>query len=160
MLEPHRGVCCVGAGCRLTLACSRRRPRYIVPPVRLSAPAVALLTTITAACASEPPMLRGQPIRKPVAILVRISDEAARTDQLAGTATLVETVSTGLSNRGVQNQIFAADDDNPPPPRIELWIEKWDAGAPGERATASLVAGLIGELATIGKYAVVCRIYR
>jgi hypothetical protein len=112
------------------------------------------------ACASGPPKLVGQPITKPIAVLVRVSDEAAKTDELGGTAGVVEAVSNGLSERGVPNQIFAADDDNPPAPRIEIWVEKWDAGHRGERAGASFVFGVVGQAATAGGYAVVCRIYR
>ncbi len=133
-----------------------------------------MLALAAFACASrQAPALVGQPIKKPVAVLVRVSDEVAQTDDFGGTASLVETIERGLAERGVKTEIFAADDDNPPAPRIEIWVERWDDGSRGERATTALAAettgvavagiaggGVIGSLATAGGYAVLCRIYR
>jgi hypothetical protein len=134
----------------------------------------AVLALVALSCASrQAPALVGQPIQKPVAVLVRVSDEVVQTDDFGGTASLVETIERGLAERGVESEIFAADDDNPPAPRIEIWVERWDAGDRGERAamrlgtgTATAVAtgiaggGIVGSLATAGGYVVLCRIYR
>ncbi|HEY6559089.1 MAG TPA: hypothetical protein VI072_17515 [Polyangiaceae bacterium] len=134
----------------------------------------ALLALAAFSCASrQAPTLVGQPIKKPVAVLVRVSDEVAQTDDFGGTASLVETIERGLAERGVESEIFAADDDNPPAPRIEIWVERWDAGDRGERAamrlgttTATAVAshiaggGIIATVSTAGAYIVHCRIYR
>jgi hypothetical protein len=79
---------------------------------------------------------------------------------LPAAAALVEKVVEGLTERGVDNQLFAADDDHPPAPRIELWVEKWDIGDRGSRAGAGFAFGVLGQAATAGGYSVVCRIYR
>jgi hypothetical protein len=105
-------------------------------------------------------------------VLVRVSDAAADSDDFGGTAAIVETITDGLVERGVANEIFAADDDNPPAPRIEVWVEHWDAGNRGKRAVTSLAAdtagihalgvaggGLVGALAMSGGYLVVSKIY-
>lgn len=58
-------------------------------------------------CASGPPALAGQPIRKPIAVLVRVSAEAAKTDELGGTAGIVDAVERELASRGIRHQVFA-----------------------------------------------------
>jgi hypothetical protein len=54
--------------------------------------AIALLG---AACASGPPLLLGQPIKKQVAILVHVSKAAAHGDQFGGIALLSAACATG-----------------------------------------------------------------
>jgi hypothetical protein len=112
------------------------------------------------ACASGPPKLAGQPIRRPIAVLVRVSAEAARTDELGGTAGIVDAVERGLAERGVRYQLFTADDDHPPAPRIEIWVQRWDAGDRGERTGVGIAFGVLGQLAAAGDYVVVLRVYR
>jgi hypothetical protein len=119
----------------------------------------ALVASAMLACASGPPRLAGQPIRKPLAVLVRVSADAAKTDELGGTAGIVDAVERGLAERGVRYQLFAADDDRPPAPRIEIWVQKWDAGDRGERLGVGVAFGLVGLLAA-GGYVVVLRVYR
>ena len=140
--------------------------------IRLRCSSTLLAIAALSCAARQAPALIGQPIRKPVALLVRVSDEAVKTDELGGTATLVETITSGLAERGVQTEIFAADDDHPPAPRIEVWVEKWDVGNRGQRAatrvtgdaatvaTAGLPGGTLVAWAMAGRYDVVCRIYR
>jgi hypothetical protein len=95
---------------------------------------LAVVAVAASACASGPPKLLGQPIKRPIAVLVRVSDEAAKVDDLGATAALVETLTEGLAERGVKSDVFARDDDNPPTPRIEIWVEKWDPGDEARRA--------------------------
>jgi hypothetical protein len=133
----------------------------------------ALLLALATSCASQPaPRLLGQPVKEEVAVLVRISDAAVETDVSGGTAGLVDGVTRSLDERGVQNRVFAAKDEHPPAPRIELWVEQWNAGdgtdqvvAPvATEASGQAVAGLgglslVGVIATAGEYSVVCRVY-
>jgi hypothetical protein len=111
-------------------------------------------------CASGPPKLAGQPLKKPLSVLVRVSAEAARTDDFGGTAGIVEKVEQGLDERGIVHQLYAADDDHPPAPRIEIWVQKWDAGDRGTRTGAGIAFGLIGQAIAAGGYFVVLRVYR
>jgi hypothetical protein len=110
------------------------------------------------ACASGPPKLVGRPIRSEVAILVKVSDEAARSDDMGAIASMVETLSSQLTEAGIRNQVYAADDDHPPAPRIEILVEKWAAPSRDSRGVG-YVFGLAGQLATAGEYSVVCKIY-
>ena len=110
------------------------------------------------ACASGPPKLVGRPIRSEVAIFVKVSDEAARSDDMGGIASMVETLSTQLTEAGVRNQVYAAADDDPPAPRIEILVEKWGAPSRDSRGIG-YVFGIAGQLATAGEYFVVCKIY-
>lgn len=128
--------------------------------MRLSSVAIALLG---AACASGPPLLLGQPIKKEVAILVHVSKAAAHTDELGGTAAMVEALSNGLSERGVRNQVYAADDDHPGTPRIEIMVETFDLGdVEGRRVGGAF--GVIGTAVAMaeggGGYEVVVKFYR
>ena len=72
---------------------------------------------------------------------------------------MVETLSSELAERGVQTQVFAADDDRPPAPRIEIWVERWKAMDPDKRGVGYLF-GIAGQLATAGEYSVVCKAFR
>jgi hypothetical protein len=145
--------------------------RYILVGMQLSIAVFIALTAVS--CASrESVALVGQPVRKPVAVLVRVSDEAAAADELGGTAALVEAVTQQLAERGVRSEIFAADADNPPPPRIEIWVEHWNARSVATRtgtllatsavAAASVAAGGVGliAMAPLGEYSVWSRVYR
>jgi hypothetical protein len=132
-----------------------------------------LLALAATGCASQSaPTLLGQPVEKEVAVLVRMSDAAAEIDVSGGTAGLVDGVTRGLDERGMQNQVFAANDEHPPAPRIELWVEQWNAGAGTEQVGATVgtevagqaVAGvpglgLVGAIAAAGEYSVLCRVY-
>lgn len=147
------------------------RSLYILSIMQLSVTVLIALTAV--ACASrEPVALVGQPVRKPVAVLVRVSDEAAATDALGGTAALVDAVTQQLAERGVRSEIFAADGDNPPPPRIEIWVERWNDRSAATRAgtllgtsavaVASVAAVGFGfvMIAPLGEYSVWSRVFR
>jgi hypothetical protein len=121
------------------------------------------IALVGAACASSPPLLLGQPIKKEVAILVHVSKAVAHTDELGGTAAMVEALSEGLSERGVRNQVYAADDDHPGTPRIEIVVEKFDPGDAESRRVGAAF-GVIGSAAAMAGdgsgYDVVVRFYR
>ena len=110
--------------------------------------------------------LLGKPLDKELSILVTVSDEAAHTDELGGIASLVEAITEELADRGIRHQVFAADGDHPPAPRIEIHIEKWDLGDVDERnrwgatAIVSPIVSAAGTLATAGGYEVTCAVYR
>jgi len=126
---------------------------------------LAPLAVVVAACASTPPLLLGRPVTKPVAVLLRVSDDAANTDELGGTLGITEAVTGGLTERGVANQLYAADDDHPLTPRIEIWVLRWDPGERGVRAGLGGISLLVTPVAlgtplADGDYTVVCRVYR
>jgi hypothetical protein len=65
-----------------------------------------LLALTALSCSSrESVALVGQPVRKPVAVLVHVSDEAAATDDGGGTATLVEAVTHVRRRIGQQGRV-------------------------------------------------------
>ena len=132
-----------------------------------------VVALVTSSCASQPALkLLGQPVKKEVAVLVRPSDAAVESDVSGGMAGLVDGVTGELDERGMQSRVFAAKDEHPPAPRIELWIEQWDADDRTDQAVAPVATeaagqavagvpglGLAGALATAGEYSVVCRVY-
>lgn len=85
--------------------------------------AASLVFTATA-CAG-PQKLMGQPLHQRVAIVVRISEEVNQADHAGGVAELVETIQEGLKKQGIDSQVYAAPDEHPPPPRIELNVVYW-----------------------------------
>jgi hypothetical protein len=96
------------------------------------------------ACGGANQRLLGQPVpaHQTVAVLVRTSPEVNEADTAGGVATLVETVTNGLHEHGIESQIYAANDDNPPPPRIELWVEFWHQRSQASRDTGASAAGV------------------
>jgi hypothetical protein len=125
-----------------------------------------VFSAVVAGCASGPPLLLGQPIKKEVAVVVHVSAEAAHGDQFGGIGSIVETVTDGLTKRGVANQVYAADDDHPGTPRIEILVTHWseanadlrEAGRAVAPLTSIVGAGL--QAASAGKYEVIVNIYR
>lgn len=110
-------------------------------------------------------MLLGQPVKRPIAVVVRVSNEAAEMDDGGGTAALVETLTAGLEERGLRAQLFMREDDNPPGPRIEVNIEKWDPGDQKRRsgvaaATVLVPLAAFAQLGAQGEYSVLCTIVR
>lgn len=96
---------------------------------------------------------------------VRVQKDAGG-DQFGGIATMVETVTEGLDERGIHNQVYAADDDHPGTPRIEILVTKWGEGdadlREGGRAVGPF-SGLVGaalQAAGEGDYEVLVSIYR
>lgn len=136
-------------------------------PVSKARAPIALLSLgiVTAACASGPRLILGQPIRKEVAVVVHASKDTDG-DRFGGIGTLVETVTEGLTDRGIANQLYTADDDHPAAPRIEIWVSKWTDGNGGLRAAGRVVgvpAGAVGaamQYAGYGQYEVTVRIFR
>ena len=96
-------------------------------------------------------------------MLVRVSKEAVHADKFGGIATIVEVVTEGLTKRGIPNQLYAADDDHPGTPRIEILVTKWGEGDAGLREAGQIVGGLVGaglQGAGEGDYEVIAKIYR
>lgn len=87
-------------------------------------------------------------------------------DQFGGIATMVETVTQGLDDRGIRNQVYAADDDHPGTPRIEILVTKWGEGNADLRESGRAVGALGGfvgaalQAAGEGDYEVLVSIYR
>lgn len=111
-------------------------------------------------CGASSKLLLGEPVRKELAVLVRVSKAASLADNAGGTEAIVDRVTNGLSERGIQNQIYAADDDHPKAPRIEIWVRSWNINGGGAVEGATLGLGVAGQIATAGGYNVVARVYR
>jgi hypothetical protein len=117
-------------------------------------------------CASGPPKFFGQVESKPIWIFVHVSKAAGQTDELGGTAAIVDGLVEGLEARGFKTRLYTRDDDVVPPPRIEVWVEKWgDPGRSTRGAGEALkwinpVAGIAVGLANQGGYSVIFRAYR
>ena len=101
---------------------------------------------------------------QPVAVVLRVSSVAAQQDDEGGAAAMIGAVVEQLREAGVDTRIYASSDDNPPPPRIDLFVREWSTGnrplrrALGAASRASIVAG-VASLALAKGYDVVCRVY-
>jgi hypothetical protein len=130
------------------------RPRFLLVWFAVAA--------FVGACASGPRLIMGQPIKKDVSVLVHVSKDT-HGDQFGGIESIVETVTDGLTKRGIPNQLYAADDDHPGTPRIEIWVTKWGEGDAALRDTGRVVGGMVGAALSAGgagQYEVVTKIYR
>ena len=124
----------------------------------------ALLALLTS-CASGPAKVVGRPVEHlPVAIVLRLSPTAAQQDDEGGAAAMIGAVVEQLREAGVDTRIYASSDDNPPPPRIDLFVKEWSTGdrplrrALGASSRVSIIAG-VAHLALAEGYEVVCRVY-
>ena len=125
----------------------------------------AVACCVASGCASHQRLL-GHPVpaHQPVAILVKVSDQVNLADDGGGVATLVETLSDELKENGIESQIYASNDDHPPPPRIELDVLYWHGTSrvSHKLAAASYVVPAVGvgSLATAGNRIVVdCQVF-
>jgi hypothetical protein len=116
------------------------------------------LVVATSACAPPASLLRGQAIKKPIAVMLHISPEAKKTDGATGGDAIVNAVTDEFDERGLLYEYY--NRTVPPPPSIQIWVEKWDAGNVGDRAAAGFMLGVVGDLVTAGEYRVLCQIYR
>jgi hypothetical protein len=97
---------------------------------------------------------------------VHVSKEAGQTDELGGTAAIVDGLVEGLEARGFKTRLYTRDDDVVPPPRIEVWVEKWeDSGRSTRGAGEGLgwlnpIAGVAVSASNQGRYSVIFRAYR
>ena len=103
------------------------------------------------ACGAASQKILGQPVKKPVAIVVRISQQVNIADEAGGVAELVEAVENGLKKQGLTSEVYTSSDDHPPPPRIELNVVYWSERSSTSRqlgAAAAIVplVGLAGAL--------------
>ncbi len=73
-------------------------------------------------------------MHRQVAIVVRVSDQVNRADDEGGVAELVETITNGLKEHGMESEVYTAADDHPPPPRIELDVVNWSTPLTGVAA--------------------------
>lgn len=85
---------------------------------------VSALCVACTGCAAQQKLL-GRPVPQKVAIVVRISDEVNAADKAGGVAELVQTISDGLKDDGIDSDIYTSPEDHPPPPRVELNVVFW-----------------------------------
>jgi hypothetical protein len=137
----------------------------LVAGVRARSLGCSLFVPLVAACASQPPLLLGQPIKKEVAVLLRVSKDTGG-DRFGGIAALAETVTGGLSEQGVANRLYASDDDHPGTPRIEIWVTRWGSGdeslrdAGGAIGVVMPLTGAVMRLAGGGEIELVVKVFR
>ncbi|MEP7051222.1 MAG: hypothetical protein ABJB12_12760 [Pseudomonadota bacterium] len=84
---------------------------------------VLLMAVCTGCAATVSKSILGKPMRERMNILVRTSDEVNKTDNAGGVGQLVDTIFAGLREHGIDSQIYAAPDEHPHAPRIELVLE-------------------------------------
>ncbi|HET9930000.1 MAG TPA: hypothetical protein VFQ35_04900, partial [Polyangiaceae bacterium] len=72
---------------------------------------LALLLGLAAvSCVSKPNNLfLGQPVSTPMSVHLHVSADAGETDELGGTAALIEAVTHELDERGIQNRLYTSD---------------------------------------------------
>jgi hypothetical protein len=91
----------------------------------------------------------GQPIKKPVAVVLRVSDQAAQANDMGGIAAIVESVTQRLTEEGVEHQLYLEDDAAPPAPRIDIEVVIWHPGDEELRRQGAVV-GLLGPFGMVG----------
>src|SRR5262245_64111944 len=80
----------------------------------------------------------GMPVGNPNAIHLHVSAEAGETDELGGTAAIIDAVSAGLDERGLRYRLYTSDEDRPHPPLIDIRVERWN---PGDRTLHGAAEG-------------------
>jgi hypothetical protein len=109
-------------------------------------------------------------MRQRINVVVRTSKEVNQTDDAGGVGTLVDTVLAGLREHGIASDIYAAPDEHPHAPRIELHVLYWSqrSGASHDFQAAGLglapvpfVGGIIslGAFGSNNAIVVVCKVY-
>ncbi|HEX7450879.1 MAG TPA: hypothetical protein VF294_01260, partial [Polyangiaceae bacterium] len=112
----------------------------------------------------------GHPMRQRINVVVRTSTEVNKTDDAGGVGTLVDTVLAGLREHEINSDIYAAPDEHPHAPRIELQVLYWsqrsaashDFQAAGVGLAAVPVVGGIVSLGALGSnnaIVVICRVF-
>jgi hypothetical protein len=106
---------------------------------------------LSSACGSSTKLL-GHPIHQPIAIVVRVSDEVANNDDGGAVAAMVDAMVDGLRQRGLDGQVYAAPDEHPPAPRIEVRVGTADPGSSERRGAGKLAAvgGALGRAPIVG----------
>jgi hypothetical protein len=105
-----------------------------------------------------------------ISLVVRTSSEVNKTDDAGGVGTLVDTVLAGLREHGIDSDIYAAPDEHPHAPRIELHVRYWsqrcstsqDFRAAGMGlAAVPVVGGMVslGALGSNNSIVVVCKVF-
>jgi hypothetical protein len=109
-------------------------------------------------------------MRERIHLVVRTSSEVNRTDEAGGVGTLVDTVLAGLREHGIESDIYAAPDEHPHAPRIELRVMYWSQrGALSQDFRAAgmglapipIVGGIVslGALGSNNAIVVVCKVF-
>jgi hypothetical protein len=130
-------------------------------PVNAVERLVSCLAIALSACAplpSSPSLLRGQPVKKPIGVMLQLSPEVRETDGSTGGDAIVNALTDELDERSLQWEYYSRS--VPPAPSIQISVEKWDAGDVDNRSGAAFLGGLIAQAALAGEYVVLCKIYR
>ena len=134
--------------------------------------AIILSLALTSACGSSAKLL-GHPVHHPIAIVVRVSDDVANNDDGGAVASMVDAMLDGLRKRGLDGQVYAAPDEHPPAPRIEVRVGTADPGNSARRRAGAVtaiggalarapvvgVAGAIVSLSGAGSVRIECWVY-
>ena len=125
---------------------------------------LALVALCTGCAASVKQSVLGQPMRERMNILVRTSDEVNKTDDAGGVGQLVDTIYAGLREHGIDSQIYAAPDEHPHAPRIELHVQYWSerTAASHKFQAASMAVPILGAGMLFGsnnQIVVLCKVF-
>jgi hypothetical protein len=133
---------------------------------------LAVVALLAVACGSSR-LLLGHPVTAPLSILVRVAPDVANNDDGGGIAAMADAMLEALRQRGIVATIYAAPDEHPPPPRIEVWVSGFDAGSSSARRGGQMgaatgaaagvpaigLAGAVVNLAGSGSLKVECLVY-
>lgn len=100
-------------------------------------------------CTQKPLKFAGGPVKKPIAVVLRVSDQAAAANDMGGIAAIVEAVTERLTDEGLQHQLYLGEGDAPPPPRVDIEVVLWNPGDEELRRQGTAV-GLLGPLSFVG----------
>jgi hypothetical protein len=119
------------------MADARRLSHAIAPPFR----AVAL-AFVLAACGAGSAKLLGAPVHQPIALVFTGTPEVAAKSDRRGMNAMAATLLEGMKKKGLVGYV-PAEGQAAPPPRIELFVKRWDALG-GHRLTGYWAGVLFG----------------
>jgi len=100
-------------------------------------------------CASRPIQFAGKPVKKPIAVVLRVSDQAAKANDMGGIAAIVDAVTDRLTEEGLAHRLYLEDGAAPEPPRVDIDVVLWNPGDEELRRQGTAV-GLLGPLSLVG----------
>jgi len=92
---------------------------------------LSTVVVLGVSCASGPVTFVGYsvPKRQQVAVVIDISEQVNQADQTGAVAVLAETITNRLKEKGIESQLYASKYDHPKPPRIDVFVSKWQGPA-------------------------------
>lgn len=98
---------------------------------------------VVVACGAGSTKLLGSPVKSSVGLVIKASPQVVAHSDLRGLRDMADDLIEGMKEKGISG--YVVEEGRPmPPPRLELYVARWDALG-GKRASASALGfGLVG----------------